>query len=687
MRQLGAGRTGRVFLATYQSTGAYVAIKYLNATLRRDTEFMDRFRSDTPHLVELDDPGVVRLHEYVETPTRAAVVMELVDGVSLRTLLAEHGHVTPEAALAILKSTLLALAAAHERGVSHRDVTPGNILVQADGTAKLGDFGVVVHAEEPGVPAGTPAYMAPELWTQGRAGPLADLYAAACVLFEAVRGRPPYVARRGGGGDTPDGTLATGGDGTLDATRPIGEGGAPEVAHQVHRGRTSDVAHQVHGGGTSDVARQVGGEAASDVPALRAMHVAEPLPLEVAPDALRDLLRRGLAKDPSDRYASARQFAAELEEDATTGYGPDWEKRGRRHLAELATLLALRFPLARTDNRTSVAAGLRERVPRLPPQLWVAGATVAAALIAILLSGGHLPSGPGTILIPPPQAGTEAQTEPPATPSRPATSTPPTSAPTTRATTPPPGTAAPPPPTPQGGTSVALPTVLAAGITGWNGTTGTVSVSADGTGPVRLLISYTRRDGDGGAARTVREESRTLRGQTSYSVAVSHPPGEPECGERAHLGLLVMTEPAASNGPQVSEATMNGPACPPPATTRSATPTPKPTPTPSPSDTPVAPPPASGTPAARPSDAPSQAPALQPSHPAPTRLSDAPTGQPLGAPTAQPSGTPIAQPSGALATQPSGTPPESPPSVLRRFVEEPAAAPLLPAVPKPSATE
>ncbi|PZG01725.1 protein kinase domain-containing protein, partial [Nonomuraea aridisoli] len=135
----------------------------------------------------------------------------------------------------------------------HRDVKPDNILVQADGTSKLADFGVVVHAEEPGVPAGTPAYMSPELWTRHQAGPPADLYAAACVLFEAVRGRPPYRAYKEG----------------------------------------------------------VAGE--PDVPALRDKHLVEPVPLEVAPDTLRDLLKRGLAKDPAARYASARQFAAEVE--------------------------------------------------------------------------------------------------------------------------------------------------------------------------------------------------------------------------------------------------------------------------------------------------------------------------------------------------------------------------------------
>ncbi|TDD29262.1 serine/threonine protein kinase, partial [Nonomuraea terrae] len=362
VRQLGAGRTGRVFLATYEATGAHVAIKYLNATLRRDAEFMDRFRSDTHQLVEIDDPNVVRLYEYVEMPTRAAVVMELVDGVSLRTLLTEHGRTSPEAALAVLKSTLLALAAAHERGVPHRDVKPDNILVQADGTSKLADFGVVVHAEEPGVPAGTPAYMSPELWTRHQAGPSADLYAAACVLFEAVRGRAPYRAYK------------------------------------------------------------EGADAEPDVPALRDKHLVEPVPLEVAPDTLRDLLKRGLAKDPAARYASARQFAAEVEEDAVAGYGPDWEKRGRRHLAEQATLLALRFPLARTDREA--AAGIRDRMawmPRLPPQLWVAGATVVAAAVAIMVSGGRLPPGPGTILMPPPE--TQSEPEPAARTTR---TTPPT---------------------------------------------------------------------------------------------------------------------------------------------------------------------------------------------------------------------------------------------------------------------
>ncbi|GAA3667787.1 hypothetical protein GCM10022224_034990 [Nonomuraea antimicrobica] len=565
VRQLGAGRTGRVFLATYQSTGAYVAIKYLNATLRRDAEFMDRFRSDTHQLVEIDDPNVVRLYEYVETPTRAAVVMELVDGVSLRTLLAEHGRTSPEAALAVVKSTLLALAAAHERGVAHRDVQPGNILVQADGTSRLADFGVVVHAEEPGVPAGSPAYMAPELWAEGRTGPPADVYAAACVLFEAVRGRPPYRADK------------------------EGEDGEP------------------------------------DVPALRDLHLGQPVPLEVAPDTLRDLLKRGLAKDPTARYGSARHFAAELEEDAVAGYGPDWEKRGRRHLAEQATLLALRFPLARTGSPAT--GGLKERLlrmPALPPQLWVAGATVAAAAIAIMLTGTGLPAGPGAILIPPPRAQSEPSPE--------ESESPPLRTPTRTAAAPRRTTPAPSPPQPTGGqgrASVSLPVVRAATIVRWSGTAGAIAVSADGTGPVRLRIAYTRRDGDDGTARTVRQETRTLRGNTAYTSTVAYDPGDVDCGGQTHVGIVVMTEPVAGNGPQVSEAALTGPDCP------SPTPTPPPAPTATPTTTRSAPP----TPAPEGS----------------TSHSAAPTPAASGAPIARPSGTASGNPPGTLSQDPPDT--------------------------------
>ncbi|MBF8194222.1 hypothetical protein ITP53_52875 [Nonomuraea sp. K274] len=119
------------------------------------------------------------------------------------------------------------------------------------------------------------------------------------------------------------------------------------------------------------------------------------------------------------------------------------------------------------------------------------------------------------------------------------------------------------------------PAVQAAGILQWSGTSGAIRVSADGTGPVRLRITYTRREGEDGAARQVRRETRTLSGDTSYTSAITNDPGTVACDKRAYFGILVMTEPAAGNGPQVREVGVDGPACPTtPQPSHSATPTP-----------------------------------------------------------------------------------------------------------------
>jgi serine/threonine-protein kinase len=155
--------------------------------------------------------------------------------------------------------------------------------------------------------------------------------------------------------------------------------------------------------------------------------------------------------------------------------------------------------------------------------------------------------------------------------------------------------------------------VRAVGIERWSGTSGAVRVAADGTGPVRLRITYTRRDGDEAQARTVRQETRTLRGETVYTSTVTHDPGDVACGERAYLGILVMTEPASGNGPQVSEAAVDGPACPAPTPTRSAEQTPAPTPTEGRSTSAIGTPaPASPEPTEDPLARPSAEPALRP---------------------------------------------------------------------------
>jgi serine/threonine-protein kinase len=179
--------------------------------------------------------------------------------------------------------------------------------------------------------------------------------------------------------------------------------------------------------------------------------------------------------------------------------------------------------------------------------------------------------------------------------------------------------------------------VRAAGIVQWSGTAGAIQVSADGTGPVRLRIAYTRRDGESGAARTVRRETRTLRGSTAYTSGVTHDPGRVACGKRAYFGILVMTEPAAVNGPQVSEVAVDGPACPAPVPSRSTETTDEPTDPARPTDT--------GTPTQGQSTSAFGTPA--PSG------SKSPS-EPLAQPSTEPSAEPLIQPGEpSLAGQPS----------------------------------
>ncbi|MFI1584405.1 serine/threonine-protein kinase [Embleya sp. NPDC020630] len=192
-RELGSGASGRVMLARHDGTGSPVAIKYLSERLRGDSTFLAGFRAEAKLLGTLRSPYVVEFYEYVETSLGAAIVMELVDGIPLRALLGQEGATEPEAALAVLKGSLLGLAAAHAAGVVHRDYKPDNVLIAADGTSKLVDFGIAVPSGDAGESAGTPMYMAPEQWTGRPASPATDVYAATATFFECLTGAKPYA--------------------------------------------------------------------------------------------------------------------------------------------------------------------------------------------------------------------------------------------------------------------------------------------------------------------------------------------------------------------------------------------------------------------------------------------------------------------------------------------------------------
>jgi hypothetical protein len=193
LKPLGSGGFGAVMLARHDATGTSVAIKYLLPTLRQDPDFAAMFRAEAEALGALDDPYVVRLYEYVESAAGAAIVMELIDGVTLWDILSQHGRTTPEAALVVLFGSLLGLAAAHARGVVHRDFKPRNVLVNAYGASKLTDFGIAARTGTPTIPSGSVAYAPPEQFDGGLASPASDVYAATATFYECLAGQPPFT--------------------------------------------------------------------------------------------------------------------------------------------------------------------------------------------------------------------------------------------------------------------------------------------------------------------------------------------------------------------------------------------------------------------------------------------------------------------------------------------------------------
>ncbi|WP_260190824.1 serine/threonine-protein kinase [Actinophytocola gossypii] len=195
---LGRGGMGEVHRAYDTVHERYVALKRLPATA--DEEYRARFRREARIVAGLNAPHVVPIHAHGQIDDRLYLDMRLVDGQDLKQLLAD-GPLDPLRTNEILTQVAAALDAAHANGVLHRDVKPANILVDADGTAYLADFGIarsvapdVTKLTQTGEYIGTLDYMAPERLVRGEVDAASDVYSLACVLFQCLTGRVPFPA-------------------------------------------------------------------------------------------------------------------------------------------------------------------------------------------------------------------------------------------------------------------------------------------------------------------------------------------------------------------------------------------------------------------------------------------------------------------------------------------------------------
>lgn len=201
--RIAVGGMGEVWEASDTRLDRTVAVKILKAELSGDAEFLHRFRTEARTTASLNHPGIAAVHDYGETllgeEAIAFLVMEYVAGEPLAAILAREGRLAPERTLDVLEQAGHALQAAHARGLVHRDIKPGNILVTATGTVKVTDFGIAKAADQApvtrsGMVMGTAHYIAPEQALGHAAEPTSDVYSLAVCGYECLAGRRPFLS-------------------------------------------------------------------------------------------------------------------------------------------------------------------------------------------------------------------------------------------------------------------------------------------------------------------------------------------------------------------------------------------------------------------------------------------------------------------------------------------------------------
>ena len=196
--RIAIGGMGEVWRAHDEVILRDVAIKILKPEFMGDPGFLERFRVEARHAARVDHVGIADVYDYGEGSGSAYLVMEIVAGDSLARIIEKRIRLTEIEVLSIVEQTAKALHAAHEDGLVHRDIKPGNLLITPSGKVKITDFGIARVADQVALTAtgqvmGTVQYLAPEQATGKPATPSTDIYSLGIVAYEALTGRRPFT--------------------------------------------------------------------------------------------------------------------------------------------------------------------------------------------------------------------------------------------------------------------------------------------------------------------------------------------------------------------------------------------------------------------------------------------------------------------------------------------------------------
>ena len=194
---IGVGGMGEVYRAYDTIKDRTVAVKVLRAEMAADPNYQERFRRESRVAARLQEPHVIPVHDFGDIDGVLYIDMRLVEGGSLKDELRANGPLDPSRAASIIAQVAAALDAAHSDGLVHRDIKPENVLLTPDDFAYLVDFGIAHGGGDAsitmtGLIIGSCAYMSAERFSGGQVGPPADVYSLTCLLYESLTGRPPF---------------------------------------------------------------------------------------------------------------------------------------------------------------------------------------------------------------------------------------------------------------------------------------------------------------------------------------------------------------------------------------------------------------------------------------------------------------------------------------------------------------